>query len=109
MSGAIGISDEETWFTNGWGWRQLVDQAVRVSPPDYRDCLYGYRVQPGLTLSLLAEEDRVPVAEIILLAADDLIGRYEHSDDEYERHYAGRLRELVRSLSGEVARLRSGD
>jgi hypothetical protein len=106
VAGAIGISDEETWFTNGWGWRQLVDRAVEVAPPEYRDLLDGYRVQPGLTLSLLAEKDRVPVAEILSRAAADLVGRYEGSADGYERSYAERLRQLVSALTDQIPKLR---
>lgn len=102
MAGAIGVSDTVTWFINGWGYRQLIDEAVRLSAPERREQLERYRVQPGLTLPLLPEADRVPVATILLRAAEALIATYEHSTEEYERGYAERLRDLVAKVNDEI-------
>jgi hypothetical protein len=108
VAGAIGVSDTVTWFINGWGYRQLIDEAVRVSSPQRREQLEHYRVQPGLTLTLLPETDRVPVATILLRAAHNLIGRYEHSAEEYERGYAEKLRDLVAKVNDEVVKSQRG-
>jgi hypothetical protein len=107
VAGSIKISDQLTWFTGGWGWGQLLDQAVRVATPDYRDRLAQYNTMPGLTLSRQPEQDRLPVAEILLRAAQDLVAKYEHGPDEYERQYAESLRELVAMLNEEIANLRT--
>lgn len=109
MSGAIGISDDQTWYTNGWGWRQLLEQAVQVASPEYQELVARYRVQPGLTLPLLAEKDRIPVAQIMRSAATDLVAKYEHSDDDYERRYADRLRDLITMLNDQIATLQPSD
>lgn len=106
MAGAIGVSDAVTWYTNGWGYRQLIDEAIHIAPPERRKQLEHYRVQPGLTLSLLPQADRVPVATALLRAAQDLISKHEHSDDEYQRGYAQTLQDLVAKLTDEVVRMR---
>lgn len=109
MAGSIGVSDTVTWYINGWGYRQLIDEAVRVAPPERREQLEHYRVQPGLTLSLLPAADRMPVATILLGAAQELIARYEQSAEQYERGYAEKLRDLVAKVSEEVVRMQPGD
>jgi hypothetical protein len=108
MAGAIGISDEVTWLANSWGWRQLMERAVRLAPPEYRETLERSLVQPGLELPLLAEPDRVAVVKVIVQAAEDLIAEYEHHENEYDRAYAEKLHKLVGLLNEEVTRLRSG-
>ncbi|MGN9914076.1 hypothetical protein ACTMTJ_41760 [Phytohabitans sp. LJ34] len=109
MAGSIGVSDTVTWYTNGWGYRQLIDEAIRVAPPERREQIEYYRVQPGLTLSLLPEADRVPVATTLLRAAQELISKHEHSGDEYQRGYAQKLRDLVAKLTDEVVRMQAGE
>jgi hypothetical protein len=109
MAGSIGVSDGVNWFINGWGYRQLIDEAVRFAPPEHREQIEQYRVQPGLTLSLLPQPDRVPVATTLLRAARELIVKYEQSGDEYERGYAEALRDLVAKLGDEVVRMQTDE
>ncbi|MCF6474867.1 hypothetical protein FAF44_41805 [Nonomuraea sp. MG754425] len=105
MAGAIGVSDTITWHTNGWGYRRLIGEAARLAPPEHRDLLEQYQVQPGLTLPLLPEAARLPIASLLVRAARDLIATYENGDDEYERGYAHRLRNLIALLGDEITHL----
>ncbi|MPZ79708.1 MAG: GntR family transcriptional regulator [Actinophytocola sp.] len=65
------------------------------------------RVPVREALKILEGEGQV--TEILVRAAEDLVARYEHHPDEYERKYARRLRELVALLNEEITKRQSGD
>ncbi len=102
MAGILISSSHESWHINGWGWRQLISEAIRISSPEQVKVLeVGLRTS-GLSFPHLADRDRSAVARILLEAVDTLVSRYGRSTDRYELRYAEVLQELPTLLLGEL-------
>jgi hypothetical protein len=99
MSGVISFTSGEPWFINGWGWRQLMQRAIR----DAGEQPYaGYLIQSlhlhGVTFELIEPAERPPIAAALLRAAKAVAEDYADHPDAYEQGYVTHLRDLAQRL-----------
>jgi hypothetical protein len=103
LSGVISFSGGEDWFVNGWGWRTLMDQALRDAEgrPEADEFETGL-ASHGLPFAMVDPGRRAGVATALLRSVRTLLARYAEQAGDYERGYAESLHDLAVLLEREA-------
>jgi len=103
MSGVIKSTDGETWFVNGRGWHELLDQALadgdasgNTDADQVRDEVEGALANQGLFFARMDPVRRATVAAALLRAARTLRAQ------QIDRGDTQRLDDLVALLHREL-------